>query len=531
MRSPLIYLTLAKLKNQIKAVFKSPAKLIYALFLIALLSLTFFTKKDFDSSELRDLSELTAILTLFYTAIFFMVFGTGSASNTPILTLSDATLLFPAPISPNRILFYGLFRQMGVSLLLGLFLLFQYSWLNSLYGITYLHLVFIILGYALVLFLAQFCSMAVYTRTSGKENAKRIVWSGLVVAVLLYATSAAFVCKDELMLALESSNYGPLLAAGTSFFSTLPGLLFPVSGWSAAMIDGFITGNMPQAFLFLLISAVFFGILVLLIVKCKNNYYEDVLQTAEVAHSAITAQKEGKLNEAVPKNVRVGKIGLKKGVGASAVFYKHKVENRRSGVFFLSNMSLLFAVILIVFAFFLQKTDVLIFFSAATYMQLFTTALGRFNRELTKPFLYLIPEPPLKKLLYAVKESLLTNFWEAVLLFAIVGFIFHLTPLEVVCCILARVSFSILFTAGNILVERVFGTFTSKALIFFFYFFSLLLLSVPGLIVGGVCMTFFTALGESAAFLFGMTVANIPVAILIFFLCRNLLQYAEFNNN
>ena len=96
-------------------------------------------------------------------------------------------------------------------------------------------------------------------------------------------------------------------------------------------------------------------------------------------------------------------------------------------------------------------------FAFATYMQLFTVALGRFNRELIKPYIYLIPEPPLKKLLYAIQESMLTNFWEAVLIFVIVGAILQASPLEIALCILARVSFALLFTAGNVLVERVFG--------------------------------------------------------------------------
>ena len=114
------------------------------------------------------------------------------------------------------------------------------------------------------------------------------------------------------------------------------------------------------------------------------------METAETAQSAITAQKEGQLNEVVPKNVKVGKTGLGKGWGASAIFYKHKVENRRSGVFFFSNMSLLFAAIIIVASVFMKDTGLVGIFAFATYMQLFTVALGRFNRELIKPYIYLI---------------------------------------------------------------------------------------------------------------------------------------------
>lgn len=533
MKSPLLYLTATKLKNQIKSIFKSPSKMIYALFLIAMFALVAFSKNEMVGSEPRDISELIAILTIFYTIMFLMVFANGSASNTPMFTLSDVTLLFPSPQSPNRILFYGLFRQLGVSLLLGFFLLFQYSWLHMLYGITYGHLLLIVAGYALTLFLAQFCAMAVYTRTSGKENAGRNVKLCVYGAAILYVLFAALSCREELALLLNSGSrdFEPVLTAGSAFFSTIPGLLFPFSGWAAGIAGSLFTSDYGSLVLFAALILVSFGLLLLLITKSRNNYYEDVLQTAEMAQSAITAQKEGQLSEVVPKNVRVGKIGLNKGEGASAIYYKHKVENRRSGVLLVSNMSLIFAVVVIAMSFFMKEAGIIAIFAMATYMQMFSVALGRFSRELTKPYLYLIPEPPLKKLLYSIKESILADAVEAVILFGIVSVIIGASPVDAVLCILARISFSLLFTAGNIAVERVFGTVHSKVLIFFFYFLVLLIMMVPGIVLAVVLGVLGVGLGTEFGFIFlALAAANIPVSILVLFLCRNVLQFAELNN-
>ena len=104
MRSPLVYLTLVKLKNQLKEAVKHPAKLFYVVFLAAMLLLTAIGGRDTEM-ELRPLSELTAIMVLFYSLMFLMTFINGlngGAGNYPMFTLSDVSMLFPSPLKPDR---------------------------------------------------------------------------------------------------------------------------------------------------------------------------------------------------------------------------------------------------------------------------------------------------------------------------------------------------------------------------------------------------------------------------------------------
>lgn len=533
MNTGLSYLFFTKMKNQIKAFVKSPAKIIYVLILLALLIFvgSSSSMSDVTAQDFQPISILCGLLTIFYVVMFLILFFSGANSGkNSTFSMSDVTLLFPAPISSNKILLYGLVRQLGMSLLLGLFLLFQYSWLYNVFGISYFQLILIVLGYTLVLFFANFCSMAVYVRFSGRENAQKIIHRVVIALVILYLAWFAIDCRESIATAFSTQNSMPLLEESTTFFSTIPGILFPVAGWISGIVGGAFLGDFMVLGISLALLAIALVGILISIVTCKNNFYEDAMEVAETSHSAITAQKEGQIAEVVGKNVKLGKIGLGKGLGASSIYYKHRVENRRSSVFLFSSMSLIFAACIIVLSVFMRDEGILFPFYLGVYMQLFSVALGRFNRELTKPYLYLIPEPPLKKLLYALKESLIAEALESVFLFAVVGFIVQAAPLEIIACIVGRFSFGVLFTAGNVLIERVFGTITSKGLIMMLYFLILIVLALPGLIVCIVLMTLISTLAIPIS-IGAMTVINLLISVLVLWCCRNMLQYAELNGH
>ena len=80
------------------------------------------------------------------------------------------------------------------------------------------------------------------------------------------------------------------------------------------------------------------------------------------------------------------------------------------------------------------------------------------------------------------------------------------------------------------LVERAFGGLHSKVLTFVFYFITLLLLSLPGIVLAIVCnllgWSFFSA---NTIALLAMALLNVPIGLLLLYLCRNMLQYAELN--
>jgi len=523
MGGALIYLLLVRLKNTLKSLIKSPGKLIYLIIMLGLIVVTIFSANSSDRSPdraYRDIREFYAIVTALYTLMFAMVSAGGFSRGGSMFSMSDVNLIFPAPVSQQKVLFYGLFRQMGMSLMVGIFILYQYSWTHMTYGISYGTLLLILLGYALTVFFGQITAMVIYSFTSGDERLKRLVQS---VFYVMFTAFAAYVIW-RVLTGPEGSLQNLVSAANSRVMH-----LLPVGGWLAWAFAGINSGDMG-ALAGLGISLVYLIILVCLIVFSKRDYYEDVLKTAEIAQSAITAKKEGRMGDIAPANVKLGKTGLKGGFGADAFYYKHLLENRRTRKFLVSTMSLIWIAVSIGLAFFMKSLGIAAIFISTTYMQLFSVALGRINMELTKPYIYLVPEPPLSKLIQNLREMFSSALMEAALIFVPVAFIMDLSPVDLALCIAARMSFALLFTSGIILIERIWSG-VSKTFAILLYIAVMLLISAPGIVLAVLMASYSVIFNENFTILFSLTVCNIPIAVLVLFLCRNMLQFAELNQN
>lgn len=520
MGGALLYLLLTRLKNSLKSLINSPGKLIYLIIMVALIVVTIIGGKSSAGGAdhvYRDIREFNAIVIALYTAMFIIIAVGGFSKGGNIFSLSDVNFIFPAPISQQRVLFYGLFRQMGMSLMVGIFILYQYSWTHMTYGISYGRLLIVLLGYALAVFFGQITAMVIYSFTSGDERLKRMIQTAF------YAVFAIF--GLYLVWSVLTGPQTPLQNLVSAASGTVIRLL-PVGGWlgsafaTAGSTAGVLTG--------LGISFVYLVILVCLIVFSKRDYYEDVLKTAEISQSAITAQREGRMNEAIPANVKLGKTGLNGGFGADAFYYKHLLENRRSRKLLVSTTSLIWILVSIVLAFFMRNLGIASVFISTTYMQITAVALGRISRELSKPYIFLVPEPPFAKLIQNLRESFFPALAEAALIYVPVAFIMKLSPLDMVLCIVARMSFAMLFTSGLVLIERIWSG-VSKTFAILLYFAVMLLISVPGIAAAILMTSFHLIVSENFTILVSLTAVNVPISLLVLYLCRNMLQYAQLN--
>ena len=522
--SALLYLTRTRVKNSLKEAFHHPSKLILYLLMVAMLVLVFISsqKSSFDPDSLRDIREFHAMALGLLLTIYLLCAYQGFRSGASFYSMADVNLLFQTPLPPKGILVYGLVRQMGTSLLMGLFLLFQFSWLHDLYGITLGALLGVLLCYALALFCAQITAVALYSYL-GTNSHHRTLLKGifflLVGGIALYFLLPLLLSQGDPLTTLVERMDQP-----ATYF-------LPIGGWLLALERGLLSGQWGLALAGVGGTMAFCLLILWGIGRSNTDYYEDVLQATEVSYNAINASKEGKTAEAVPQKVRVGRKGLGKGRGANTFYFKHRLENRRSRLLLLDPLTLIFVSINIIISFFMRDAGMLPIFAFVIYLQLFSVSSGRWARELLLPYVYLSPQPPFRKLVMICLESLEKNLVQGVVTFVPIGLIVGADLPTIVCCIAAHLGYSVLFMACTLLLERLFGSVQSKGLIFFLFFLETILLALPGIILAFVVFFLWNAYPwvENLAIL-STLVWNLLVGALIAFLCRNILNYAELNN-
>jgi hypothetical protein len=189
------------------------------------------------------------------------------------------------------------------------------------------------------------------------------------------------------------------------------------------------------------------------------DYYEDVLGATEYLEKFYAAKKEGKAVSFNDKS-KVRKIKQSyRGSGAKAIFYRHLLEYKKTGYFFINKVTLLMIVAGVVFGLFLRDKNVginlVLYFTV--YILLFMTMQCKWAQEITKPYIFLIPGSSAGKLFYATLADNIKNAIDGFALFIVIGILFKESPIVIILCALAYMSFGAIYIYGDILSKRILG--------------------------------------------------------------------------
>lgn len=513
------YLVTRKAKNSLKEFIRKPLRLVFCLFIICLLGFSFYSGSVSTPQEafLRDRTELYSVIFALYTYVFYATAKNGFINGASMFSMADVNLLFTAPIKEKSVLSFGLFQQLGKSLTLGFFILYQSSLVSNIYGLPVSTLFVVLIGYGAVVFMGQMLATVIYSLTCSDDRKIRLgkaLFYGVFavfIGILLYNTfTSGMTLKSLIYAAREKIMY-----------------LFPVSGFVSFAVQGIAEKDITPAVIGVIIFAFMCAAFYLILSKIKGDFYEDVLKATQINHSAITARKEGKAAENAPLNVKVGKTGLGKGSGASAVTYKHKKENKRSNPLLINPVSLVMAGFSLVYCLMFLGENIALFV-INVYTMSMTVCIGRWAKEFTYPYIYLIPESNFKKLLSLLRADLPLLAAESVICFIPLAALGSCGVAEAAAMTVARFTFGLLFIGVNLLLQRFAGDSEKKVFTVMIYFILATVLSLPSAgvaVITGMLFPFYTAL----SYIF-MSVTNVLLAMLLIFLCRNVLEYSEYNN-
>lgn len=538
----LIYLTRKQIKNFFRDLLHHPGRLVAYLVMAALLVFTLVEGQREPPKATAQYSDIRILHGIFLAWFLFLSGATlfsALKSGTTMFKMSDVNFLFVSPISPKRILNYGLIKQTGATLLGFVFLLFYSGMLMENFKVGPSGAVALIIFSVVLLLVIQFISLLIYSYSNGDANRKNRVRAVLYVYFGLMALTALAVLQKN-----GGGTQAVLAAIASPYLE-----YFPVIGWTQGAVFGIINGNMQAVAGYTALLAGSFVLLLALFRKSDADYYEDVLQSTETQFAVRQTRKDGGRHASfaarsgsAEKKVRVGKTGLGGGWGADTFFYKHLCEaRRRSRLVFLNTTTVIVLIVDIVLTHVISAARgsgiapqpdhlMLTAFAVDLYILFLMNAAGDWARELQKPYIFLVPADPFRKLLWASMTSVIKPLVDGAVFFAVTAVVVHASPWTALACFLAYGSFGLLFLSGNILSQRTMGSMSNRGLLVMLFMLLLVLLMAPGIALSIVVYVF--AVAKTGAFVMLLSALpmigwNIAASLVIIFCCRNLLSNTE----
>lgn len=525
------YLMVTQAKNSLKNLLHHPLKLLSYLFVIALIGMSVFFRKDSaEAITITDSQMIQGIYFFVLLGLMVMIIISGLKSGSTFFNMPDVNLLFVSPLRPNLILAYGLVKQMSSLLLMIVFLMLYSPMLMNLFALTPGQVFVMIVGLAVLLVLSQILSMLLYNVINGSPSRRKIL-SYVIYAVTalpaIYIAAIALLSQDVYHAALQAAA-SPLLNG------------FPVAGWFRGAIFGLILGDEGQAVLYTALLVVLAVVSVIILVKGNPDYYEDVLQSTEKVYTMQQAKKENdNIGLSVVRNRgAVKKAAFRGGWGSSTLFYKHLFEmRRRNRLGFLTTSTLLILLIAMGMALFIERTArgdgeprhaetmFATILSTEIYLLYFFQISADWVNELKKPYIYLIPTSSLSRLVWASATTLIKPLFDAAITFTILGLYLQVNPIIILSGIIMYTSFAWLFTATSILFFRLFGQPAVKGLLAFLQLICLVVLAIPGGIVAWIAMILLDLPWYFAGV--GFAVGSILVTLGVYIACHNILEAPE----
>lgn len=400
-----------------------------------------------------------ATMILLLVVVLWGIYG-GSKKGSDFFLMADANILFAAPLKAQTVLMFRLSFQMLALLFFTFYLIFQVPSMKLILGLDNFAIIAIFLAWGMLLFMSKLMSVFTYTLTATYEHLKKYVVPFVFAVGLLVvaATGAVYISTGNDYMATLRLTYG----ANWSNY-------IPVFGWYKAMVMNAINGHVFASLGYMALNLVFLIALVWGIWHIKADFYEDALAGAQKRDDMTKAALEGRnINKDKKQSAKraqtlehkVRKSYELKGWGASVFLHKSILNRRRFSKFgFVTNTLLLYLAIGgLGAAFMAYKTDLreISVIGLIMALTLFFRNFGNpIEIESSHNWLFLVPEDPYKKVLYAILAGSVDCVLDLLPGIVVATVILRGNPLMALLWLATLVSMDFMFSCFGLLLQAI----------------------------------------------------------------------------
>lgn len=450
----MMYITQRTLINKLKKAIHKPSAIFLILFWIAYaIYMIWFLKTMTIEFQLASKEGLVILMTF----IILMSIPTNIISYVRkkgiVFQMSDLHFLFNSPIHPKIILIYRFFKLLIPSLILNIILLiagmtiFKIPLLQCAVLFIFITIVDAVFETSLMLNL--------YANESLSEkqlNFIRYATWGLLGILMIYIAYTFFFLEPSLAVL----GVFPLQ-------ETL--LCIPLFGWIIAPYHLIILGptfiNIVTTMFYLILTVIL--LVSALKMKCTGKYYEEASEFAKEYSEKRKNAKKGQVSWGSKKKYKRANVQYQ-GSYAKAIFYRQILEYKKNRFFIFGGMTLLClgAGIFISYLCYqdMPPAEIKLFILpglSAYFAFLMSGYATKWDKELEKPYTFLIPDTPIKKLWYATLIEHIRSLIDGTLMVLIASIGLRLNFLQMIICIFAHVSVMAIKLYCNTICQNILG--------------------------------------------------------------------------
>lgn len=401
------------------------------------------------------------VLVLVLVMLFFGAHS-GTKKGSDIFTMADVNFLFTAPMKPQSVLLFRLTFQMLTTFAGSIYLIFQIPNLVLNAGVPLVTCLLVFLAFVILCIFQKLFSVGMYTITATYEKTQKFVTPIMIGigVVIVGVVGLVFLANDmdvwstlELTLASEWSR------------------LIPIVGWMKGFVVHAIYGNMPMVLLYLVLNILGMVALVYFIWHMKADFYEDAMSGAQAREDLIIAASENrkpveiKADGTVKKDKRkvdekhAGIFG--KYNGASMFLAKELLVRKRLAKFGIVTTTMMWYTVIsagvaLLLNQLMDDADFTIIGVILMAVLFFRNYGNPIAQETSMNWLFLVPESPYKKVLFAMLAGSYATTMDLLPGMMIAMLVLELNPAVMLLWLVTLITMDFMLSGVGMMLEALF---------------------------------------------------------------------------